>query len=180
MTYVDLSILLVMALAVFGGFSRGFLRTFCSLLGLVAGLILAAWNFKVISLAILPFMRLEPVADMIGFILIVISVMAVSSVLGKILSQTLHKMGLGCLDRLAGAAFGFFEGVMMITIVMIISLAFFPESKWLAHSRLPKRFMKTCNLSLRYSPDELADRVRLGLLQLEKETPDWMHPTGKV
>ncbi len=88
----------------------GFFRSACSLGGLLLGLVLAAWNYGRVADFLLPLVRIEAVADAIGFLLIALLVMAVANVVGATISKTLHRMGLGCLDRLAGGAFGLLQG----------------------------------------------------------------------
>ena len=109
MTWIDWAILIVMALSVLAGLQQGFFRSFCSLGGLLLGLVLAAWNYARVAELLKPLVRIEPVADTIGFILIALFVMGLASLIGTVLAKALHKVGLGCLDSLAGAAFGLFQ-----------------------------------------------------------------------
>jgi uncharacterized membrane protein required for colicin V production len=96
--------------------------------------------------------------------------------LGNLLAKTLHQLGLGCLDRIAGAAFGFLQGALLVTLCILVSVAFYPRAHWLAEARLPRLFFGACHLSTRMSPHDLAQRVRAGLRTLEEETPVWLHP----
>src|ERR1035437_3653428 len=116
MEWVDLVIVLVMALAVLGGLSQGFFRSVCSLGGLLLGLALAAWNYGHVAALVLPLVRSQRVANTIGFLLIVLLVMGMAGIAGKILSDAFHYLGLGCLDRLAGAVFGFFQGALLVML----------------------------------------------------------------
>ena len=176
MTWVDLTIVIVLAVSVVGGISQGILRSVCSLCGLLFGLALAAWNYARVAALLLPLVRIEPVADAIGFLLIALLVMAVANLFGAVVSKVIHKIGLGCLDRLAGGAFGFLQGALLITLSILVIVAFFPNAHWLAEARLPKYFFGACHLSARLSPEELAHRVREGLLMMEQHAPEWMHP----
>jgi len=175
-TLVDWAIVIVMASAVIGGLSQGFFRSVCSLGGLFLGLVLAAWNYATIAALVKPLVRIDPVADTIGFLLIAVVVMGIAGIVGNTLSKTLHGIGLGCLDRLAGAAFGFFQGALLVTLCILVTLAFFPKAHWLAEGKLPKLFFGACHLSTHMSPTELAERVRKGLKTLEEESPRWLHP----
>jgi uncharacterized membrane protein required for colicin V production len=85
-------------------------------------------------------------------------------------------MGLGCLDRLLGAAFGFLQGALLVMVVILVALAFYPNAQWLARAKLPKYFFAACHMTARMSPEEMADRIRHGLLVLEDESPQWLHP----
>ena len=176
MTWIDWAIVIVILLSVLAGLKQGFLRSFCSLAGLLLGLVLAAWNYARVAAFLRPLVRIEPVADTIGFVLIALFVMGLASLLGTVLAKALHTIGLGCLDRLAGAAFGLFQGALLVTLCILAALAFYPKARWLADGKLPKHFFGACHLSTHMSPEELARRVRLGLKTLEEESPPWLHP----
>ncbi|MGB8261461.1 MAG: CvpA family protein [Terracidiphilus sp.] len=175
---VDWIIVIVIGLAVMGGLTQGFFRSIFSLGGLIAGLLLAAWNYDRVAALVLPLVRIEAVANAIGFLLIALAVMAIAGIAGKMLSRTVHHMGLGCLDRLAGGAFGFLQGALLVTLVVWVAVAFFPHARWLEEAKLPKVFFGACHLSTQVSPEELAGRVRDGLKALEDESPKWMRPGG--
>jgi uncharacterized membrane protein required for colicin V production len=83
---------------------------------------------------------------------------------------------LGCLDRLAGGVFGFFQGALLVTLCILVTIAFFPRAHWLVEARMPKMFFGACHLTTHMSPAELAERVREGLKTLEEESPRWLHP----
>jgi membrane protein required for colicin V production len=181
MAWVDWAIVIVLLLSVVGGLTQGFFRSVCAVGGLVLGLALAAWNYDRLATCIMPIVHLEAVANTIAFLLIALLVMALTGLIGKVLSKTLHQMGLGCLDRLAGGVFGFFQGALLITLCILVTVAFYPRAKWLTEARLPHIFFGACHLSTRMSPEELAGRVRKGLKTLEEESPRWLHPAdGQV
>jgi membrane protein required for colicin V production len=83
---------------------------------------------------------------------------------------------LGCLDSLAGAVFGFFQGVILVTLGILALAAFFPDTQWLENARLPKLFFGACHLSTHMSPAELAHRVRDGLKILEHDSHELINP----
>jgi len=118
----------------------------------------------------------EAVANAIGFLAIALIVMGLAGIAGKILSRTLHYMGLGFLDRLAGGAFGFLQGALLVPLCILVAVAFFPQAHWLTQAQLPRFFFGACHLSTHMSPAELAERVREGLNMLEQQSPRWMHP----
>jgi membrane protein required for colicin V production len=175
MTWVDWAIVIAIAAAVLSGLSQGFLRSACSLLGLLLGLALAAWNYIWVGAMLKPFIKVVEVADVAAFLLIAALVMVVASLVGSILAKTFQKIGLGWLDRLAGGAFGLLQGVVLVAIVILVTVAFLPDSHWLMDAKLPRHFFGMCHLSTRISPDELGLRVRMGLKFLQQGTPEWMH-----
>jgi hypothetical protein len=61
---------------------------------------------------------------------------------------------------------------------ILVAVAFFPKTRWLAEAKLPRLFFGACHMSTDVSPAELAERVRHGLKMLEEESPGWLHPRG--
>ena len=181
MALVDLAIVVVILLSIVGGLTQGFFRSAFTLGGLVLGVALAAWNYSRVAELILPLVHLERLADALGFLLIALIVMGLAVAAGKILSDIFHHLGLGCLDRLAGAVFGVFQGALLVTLVILAALAFFPNAQWLREAKLPRYFFGACHLSTHMDPAELARRVQNGLKALEEKSPQWLHPdNGKL
>jgi membrane protein required for colicin V production len=176
MTMVDWIIAFIMVIAVLGGLAQGFFRSFCSLGGLVLGVAIASWNYARVAALLIHVVRVHAVADCIAFLVIALLVMAILNILGSFLAKTFRMLGLGCLDGFAGAIFGFFQGIILVTLGILVVVAFFPPAHFLAEARLPRLFFGACHLSARMSPHELAERVRDGLRELEEKTPLWMHP----
>jgi len=179
MTVVDWIIVLVLGGAVFTGLAQGFLRSVFSLGGLGRGLGLAAWNYGRIARVLQPLVRSWGLANTIGFLLIAFVVAALATGLGSVLSKILHHIGLGCLDRLAGALFGLFQGALLVTLCILVTVAFFPEAGWLTNSKLPRHFFAACHLSTHVSPEGLKKLVQVDLDRLERESPHWMHPGNR-
>jgi len=180
MTVVDWIIVVVLAASVLAGLVQGFLRSVFSLGGLVLGLVLAAWNYGRIASVLHPLVRSWEVANTVGFLLIAFVVAALAAAMGSVLSKILHHIGLGCLDRLAGALFGLFQGALVVTLCILVTVAFFPKAGWLSESRLPRHFFAACHLSTHVSPEGLKKQVREDLDRLERESPHWMHAEERL
>jgi membrane protein required for colicin V production len=172
---MDWVIVGILALSVVMGVAQGFFRSAFSLGGLVAGLALAEWNYPRVAAWMISLLRYEALADTIAFLLIALVVMGIAGLLGKLLAKALHTVGLGCLDRLAGAVFGLFQGALLVMLCILVTLAFFPRAHWLMAGKLPRMFFGACHVSTHASPAELAKKVRLGLKTLEEESPGWLH-----
>ncbi|HEX7729631.1 MAG TPA: CvpA family protein [Terracidiphilus sp.] len=175
LSVVDWALIAVMVLAAIGGLSRGFFRSASGLVGLVAGLVLAAWNYQTVAHFFSSFLSNDATANTVAFIAIALVVMIVAGILGSILANAVQKMGLGCLDRLAGGVFGLLQGALVVTLIVWVTIAFFPKAEWLIQSRVPRYFFGVCHMSTRVSPEQLGKTVRAQLKELEAKTPDWMH-----
>lgn len=170
MTSVDWGIVIILVLSILIGAAQGFFRTACSLIGLIGGLSLAAWNYTRIADVILPLVRVPAIADTIGFFLIALVIMAIANVIGTLLGKAFDWLGLGCLNMLGGAVIGFFLGVVLVTLAILGVAAFFPQAGLLHNSRLAGQFEGACHVAIQLTPSELADKVRHGLRLLEQNT----------
>jgi membrane protein required for colicin V production len=168
MTWVDWGIIVVLACSVAAGLAQGFFRTACSLIGLIAGLSLAAWNYARVAAVILPLVRIPAIADTIGFFVIALVIMAIANVIGTLLGRAFDWLGLGCLNMLGGAIIGFFQGAVLVTLAILVIAAFFPQADLLRNSRLAGQFAGACHVAIQLTPGELADKVRHGLRLLEQ------------
>jgi membrane protein required for colicin V production len=176
MTWVDFAIIGVLVLATFGGLAQGFFRTAFGLAGLIIGLMAAIWNYSYLGKIFLPLVRLEALANAIGFLLIVMLVMLAAAVVGGFVEKSFRWAGLGCIDTMLGAVFGFFQGIAIVMIFVLVTLAFFPGTWWLTDATLPPLFFKACHVSMEMSPKELSDQVQDSLKKLKRESPGWVHP----
>lgn len=176
MTAVDWGVVIILACAVLAGLVQGFFRSVCGLLGVILGLVTAAWNYGKVASLFLPLVKIPAIANTIAFLLIAIVVMAVIGLIGNLLAKTLRLLGLGWLDGLAGAVFGFFQGALLVIIGILVVVAFFPQAHWIADARLPRMFFGACHVSANVTPTELGERVRSGLRAWEAESPRWLHP----
>jgi membrane protein required for colicin V production len=175
LTLVDWIIVVVLAGAVLAGIARGFFRSVFSLAGLIVGVALGAWNYWRIATVLKHFIHSDRAADAVGFLIIAFVVMALAAIIGSLLAKFFEKVGLGCLDRLAGALFGFVEGVVFVTLCILVTVAFFPQTAWLTEARLPRYFFGALHVSIQVTPSRLGDRVRKELQTLETETQHWTH-----
>jgi membrane protein required for colicin V production len=177
-SFVDLVIVVFLAISILVGFAQGFFRSVCSLGGLILGLAVAEWNYPLIAAPLNRLIENEKIANIIAFILIVLLIMAIAGILGSFLAKAIKAIGLGCLDRLAGGVFGFFQGILLVTLAILVTVAFYPQAHWLVESKLPRHFFAACHLSTHMSPEELAKKVREGLRSIEGDAPVWLHPNN--
>jgi membrane protein required for colicin V production len=175
MTLVDWAVIIIMISAVIAGMAQGFFRSVCSLGGLVLGLAVAAWNYDRLAQIFLPVFRIAAVANTVAFLLIALLVMAVIGLIGNLLAKTLKMIGLGWLDSIAGAVFGFIQGVVLVVVLILVIVAFFPQEQWLAESTLPRMFFGALHVSTHMTPSELSSRVRSGLQAVEEESQRLLH-----
>lgn len=174
MNPVDLAIVIFLAISAIVGLVQGFVRSLSALAGLTLGLTVACWNYHKLAKILLPMVRSEALANAIGFVVIALAIMALLGFVGAVFAKALRFLGLGWIDMMGGAALGFMFGAMLVTASMVISVAFFPKSDWMAGSKLPPMFFSVCDQAMEMSPADMAKRVRDGLADLQEKTPSWI------
>lgn len=175
MDWMDVVILAVLAAGVFVGMVQGFLRTVCSLLGLVLGVLLASWNYASLAVVLKQGIKFESISDALAFVLIAAGVMIVANLAGMTLKKFSRWMGLGFLDTVAGAFAGLLQGALVVTVCILVTVAFFPQTEWLTDAKFPQLFFKACSLDPRTSPEELSAKVKEEMRRLKNEMPQWTH-----
>ena len=169
MTLADWGIVIVLCFSAIHGLARGFFRTACSLIGFLLGFALAAWNYPKVASLLLPLVRINILADVLAFFLIVALVGVVSSLVGSSASKAFHLLGLGCIDKIGGALLGLVKGAALVTLAILVTITFFPDAHWLESSRLSRHFFPLCRRSASYLDlEELSKRVKSGFEKLEQ------------
>jgi membrane protein required for colicin V production len=175
MTLVDWIILAGLVVATLGGLAQGFFRAACGLAGLIFGYMAAVWNYHYVARVFLPLVRLEALANAIGFLIIILLVMLAGALVGGFLEKLFRFAGLGCLDSLLGAVLGFLQGVVVVMVFVVLTLAFFPGATLLTDARIPPIFFEACHVSMDMSPHQLSDKLEEGMKRLKQESPGWIH-----
>lgn len=175
MNLFDWLLIAILAYSIVMAFLRGIILELFTLGGLIAGILLASWNYYYIAKYLEHVISLVA-AQIIAFILIVIGVMILSTLLGKALNRTAHAIGLGFFDRLLGAAFGFVRGCLFSVAILMAVAAFRPHSSWVENSRLSPYFLAGVHAVSFVVPHDLQQRILNGAEQLKHNAPDWIKP----
>jgi len=176
MAIVDWIITAIVVLAVVGAARNGFFVEAFSLGGVVLGLLIASWNYQRLMPSMQHAIHTPAIAEAIAFLVIAIVVMIAAGLVGRILHRTAHSIGLGWLDRLVGAAFGFLKGCIVVTLGVMALAAFYPQSGWLDHSRLAPYLLSAAHTTTAVTPQQLGERIREGVKIIRDAQPDWLKP----
>jgi membrane protein required for colicin V production len=172
----DWLLLAILAYSTVMAFVRGIIRELFSLGGLIAGILLASWNYHHVALLLSRLITTLATAQIVAFFLIVIVVMVLCTLLGKLLNRTVHAVGLGFFDRLLGAAFGFVRGCLFGVAILMAIAAFLPQCQWLTNSQLSPYFLAGAHAVSFVVPHDLQKQILDGALQLKHNAPDWIKP----
>ena len=122
------------------------------------------------------------VADLIGFLLVVVAVLLCGGMLGWIVNRFLRTIGLSFFDRLLGAAFGLVRGVLIAMALLTAFLAFGPQvdsqtvSTAMVNSRFAPWVLKASHLFVEIAPMELKSSFRKQYFQVKSAWEDHTPP----
>jgi len=176
MNLFDWLLIAVLALSTIQAFFRGLLLELFSLIGLAAGVLLAAWNYPVLASPPARWITNPAVANLLAFLLIAISVMVLAAILGRMFHTAAHAIGLGFFNRLGGAVFGLARGWLAGVAILMAVTAFLPSSDWLKNSRLTPYFLAGAHAVSSVVPHDLEQLILDGATQLKHNAPDWIKP----
>ena len=123
MNWLDIVILIIIAVSTFIGLKNGLIKTIFSFAGLILGIFLAG-RFYVSLAKALSFISDERLAQVFAFVLILIAVMLISAVLAAILTKIISAVMLGWVNHLGGAIIGFVFGGLFCAALLSLAVKF--------------------------------------------------------
>ncbi|MGQ9619717.1 MAG: CvpA family protein [Bacteroidales bacterium] len=121
MNYIDILIVIILAIAMIKGFIEGFVKEVASLVALILG-IWAAIKFSTFTAA-----KLHDYFDMTGkyvgiiaFIITFVVVVAAVHFTGLIIDKLIKAIALGFVNRLLGMVFGLFKSALILSVIFVI------------------------------------------------------------
>ncbi|AXC10687.1 Colicin V production protein [Acidisarcina polymorpha] len=180
MAPIDWVIAAILVLSTISAAKNGFFIEAFSLGGVILGLLIASWNFQKLMPWIMHTIHTPQIAEAIAFLAIAFAIMILAGLLGRALHWSARSIGLGWLDRLIGAVFGFLKGCVVVTLGVMALAAFFPRNGWLDHSQLAPYFLTAAHSTTAITPVELGERIRDGVRIIRDVQPDWLKPHAEA
>jgi len=176
MNLFDWFLIAMLVYSTIAAFVRGIILELFSLGGLIAGILIASWNYNHVAIFLERIITTSTTAQIVAFLFIIIGVMVLSLVLGKALNRTAHAIGLGFFDRLLGAVFGLARGCLFGVAILMAVAAFRPHSTWIENSQLSPYFLAGAHAVSFVVPHELQQQILNGAQQLKHNAPNWIKP----
>ena len=158
MNWLDIVIIVLIAIPTLIGLRIGIIKTVLSLAGVIVGVILAG-RFYVALSEQLTFIPQENLAKIVAFAIILIGVMIIAGVLASVLKWIASVVLLGWVNRLGGAIFGFVLGAIFCSALLAIWAKFLGVEGPLAESGLASLLLDQFPMVLALLPEEF-DAVR--------------------
>lgn len=121
MNSIDVFILVIAGLGALQGIFKGFILSITSLLGLILGYYLSlrfAWYIE--SLLRSSTHINSHLLHLLAFVLCYALVIILMYIIGKSLQKMLELTPLGCVNRVAGALFGMFKGLLLVSALIYV------------------------------------------------------------
>lgn len=121
MNYIDIILLMLLALSAIGGFRKGLIVEVASLAALILG-IWGAIKFSGITAQLLVD-QLDAKWDylpLISFVVTFVVIVILVHIVGKVVDKLVKTVMLGFVNRLAGLVFGIARGALFLSIVLLI------------------------------------------------------------
>ena len=158
MNWLDIVIIVNIAIPTLIGLRIGIIKTVLSLAGVIVGVILAGRYYVVLSEQ-LTFIPQENLAKIAAFAIILIGVMIITGVLASVLKWIASVVLLGWVNRLGGAIFGFVLGAIFCSALLAIWAKFLGIEGPIASSGLATLLLDQFPIVLALLPEEF-DAVR--------------------
>jgi membrane protein required for colicin V production len=188
MSILDWIFVLIILFSVLQAISSGFVREFFAFVGVIVAYLTAVWEYPKVATFYARFMNTPWPAQIAAFFTVFIVVVVLVGIVGCALSRLVRGIGLSWFDRLFGAVFGFFRGVVVSAIIALGLVALAPhwglsQSKtapymlaagrtmiWAAPAEFRERFWEGWNL-LRTVPDHIPIKVQQDESSQHNSTP---------
>ena len=130
MEIIDIVILLLVAVGVIQGLMKGAIRQLASIIGLIAGLLLARALFGLVAERLAPVLNTSiTIAQIISFVLIWVAVPLGCSLIASVLTKAFNAIHLGWLNRLAGAVVGALKALLLLGLAIHVLEYIDPKSE---------------------------------------------------
>jgi len=158
MNWLDVVIIVVVAISAFIGLWKGLIKIVMSLVGLIVGVVLAGRYYGALAehLTLIPN---ETLAKITAFLIILIGVMVIASVVAHLLKLAASAIMLGWVNRIGGALFGIALGLLLCSAFLALWARLAGPDDAISESLLARVLLDYFPLVLALLPDEF-DGIR--------------------
>ncbi|WP_386077915.1 CvpA family protein [Vreelandella sp. F11] len=120
LTWIDAIFLAVLALSMLAGFVRGFVREALGLAAWVVALMVARVLAEPVAELMSGFIDSFDARLVLAFILVIFAVILLCGIVIRLVHAAIEWVGMGLLNRVAGAAFGVARGAVILLIATVL------------------------------------------------------------
>jgi membrane protein required for colicin V production len=142
MNWLDILIIVVLAVSVIGGLMAGIIKILFGVIGIIVGVVLAGRLGGPLADK-LTFISDARTANILSFIVIMVIVLLIAGLLAYIFRKIAEGVMLGWINRIGGAVLGLFLGMILMAAILAVSVKYAGfggavEDSWMAAFLLNK------------------------------------------
>ena len=127
LNWFDIVLLLILLASALSGLRSGLARVIIGLISTIAGVIAGFWCYRLVAAQLLPIVRTEVVANILGFAVIFCGVLIVGALIAALLSRLFRWIGLSWFNHLLGGVAGIIRGALVVAVLVDVLVAFSPS-----------------------------------------------------
>lgn len=157
--WFDIALIVIMLWSALSGLRAGLARVVVGFLAAISGLIAGFWFYRMIAAKLMPWVNTATVANMLGFLIIFISVLILGALISSLLSRLFNWIGLSWFNRFLGGIAGVLRGAIVIAALVDVLIAFSPSPipSFLNNSRVLPYTLQISSWVVGLAPRELKD-----------------------
>lgn len=132
MNYIDVVILIILAIYGLTGFFKGFVRSLISLIGFITAVYLSFRFFLPLANFMHAYLGFSlEILSVLSFIFLFLLIVIIASLIGNKIHGMLSKTSLGLINRIIGVIFGLLKGMVILSLLIALISWSDPEGKYL-------------------------------------------------
>jgi membrane protein required for colicin V production len=136
MNSFDIVVAVILGFCLIRGIFRGLVKEMASIIGVLAGFYAAYTYYPAMAGLLVRWISNEVYLNITSFMAIFCLILIIISILGVILKYLMSIAHLGWVDRVSGACFGVFKGVLIASVLLVTLTAFLPKGSPLVRDSL--------------------------------------------
>ncbi len=126
LNWLDISLIAVILWSALSGLRAGLARVVVGLIATFTGLLAGFWCYRLLAAKLLPWVKTEMIANILGFLLILSGTLILGALVGSLLSRLFKWIGLSWFNHLLGGLAGILRGALIISAMLGFFVAFSP------------------------------------------------------
>lgn len=139
MNWLDIVIIVVVALLGIVGLRQGLIRTVFGIAGLIGGIFLAGRYYDELAALLFPSSAIW--SNIAAYAIIAVATMVVAGVIGWLIAKFVSFVALGWLDKLVGCILGVVIGALLCTAILAIAVKYYPGMEATINQSIIARFL---------------------------------------
>jgi membrane protein required for colicin V production len=127
LNWLDIALVLVILWSALSGVRAGLARVVVGLVATLAGLMAGFWGYRLVAAKLLPWVKTETLANILGFLLILSGALLLGALIASLLSRVFKWIGLSWFNHLLGGVAGLLRGALIISALLDVFVAFSPS-----------------------------------------------------